>query len=103
MIRLEIAKLAEMGEFPASKAADVALVRQRQELLSRVTPPISDDEAKELIRVFGPDDYYGLAWTVLHLIESSPHWPLVECLSRGSNEWIVRLRDRAAKKEGLKR
>ena len=103
MIRPEIAELTKMGKFPASKDADVALIRRRQELLSRVTQPISDGEAMELIKVFGPDDYYGLAWTVLHLIESSPHWPLMECLSDSSSEWTARLRNRAAQKKELPR
>ncbi|MDB6032726.1 MAG: hypothetical protein JWM16_3064, partial [Verrucomicrobiales bacterium] len=33
-----------------------------------------------LVKVFGPDDYYGLAWSLLHLIESAPGWPLADCL-----------------------
>jgi hypothetical protein len=64
-------------------------------LLSRVTPPVSNDEARSLVHLFGPDDCYGLAWTLLHLIESAPGWPLHDCLNDIRNEWTERLRLRA--------
>ena len=98
MLRPAICDLAKMGVFPPSKGVDHALVKRRQELLQRITPPVSDDEARELVKLFGPDDYYGLAWTVLYLIEGAPHWPLADCLSGDSNEWIARLKDRLGRK-----
>src|SRR5438552_1749537 len=66
-----------------------------ESLLSRVAPPISNDEARSLLRLFGPDDCYGLAWTLLHLIESASGWPLYDCLKGPSNAWTERLRLRA--------
>jgi hypothetical protein len=60
-----------------------------------VNKPVSDDEARTLVSLFGTDGCFGLAWTILHLIESSPNWPIVECLANSSNEWVVSLRDRA--------
>lgn len=48
-----------------------------------------------MISLFGQDDCFGLAWSMLHLIETSPNWPLADVLSDFSNEWIYRLRERA--------
>ena len=62
--------------FPASHDVVQAQIEKQQQLLESLKPPLSDDEARELVKVFGPDDYYGLARTVLHLIESAPGWPL---------------------------
>jgi hypothetical protein len=96
MIRSDVDELVKLGAFPSSKGVDLALIKQQQELLERITPPISNAEARELVKLFGPDDYYGLAWTILHLIEGAPNWPLPECLTNSSNEWIRRLKDRAS-------
>ena len=74
---------------------DPEVIQQQERLLASIRPPVSDDEARELLKVFGPDDYFGLAWTVLHLVEGAPNWPLEDCLSGSSNEWIVTLRERA--------
>ena len=68
---------------------------------SRVDPaihrrPVTDDEAALLIRCFGPDDCFGLAWTLLHLIETAPgRLPLKAEPSPAENEWVRRLWDRA--------
>jgi hypothetical protein len=96
MIRHEISELVKLGEFPASRDVVLSVMEKQEQLLGSIVPPVTDDEARELIKLFGPDDYFGGAWTVLHLIESAPHWPLADCLSEESNEWILRLKERAA-------
>ena len=53
---------------------------------------MTDEEAKLLLGSFGPDDCFGLAWTLLHLIETAPgarH--LVVEPSATDNEWIQSL------------
>jgi hypothetical protein len=101
MIRSELRDLIEIGAFPASQGADLPSIKRRQELLDRIKPPVSDSEARELVKLFGPDEYFGLAWTVLHLIEGAPGWPLADCLSVGPNAWIDRLkRRRTGKADG---
>ena len=97
MIRPEVIALVRLGQFPASREAVPEAISKQEDFLRRIAPPVTDDEARELVKLFGPDDYYGGAWTVLHLIESAPHWPLADCLT-GTNEWIVRLRERLARK-----
>ena len=97
MIRTEISDLVRLGPFPASQDVGLDVIARQQALLARIVAPVSDAEARELITIFGPDDYFGGAWTVLHLVESSPGWPLADCLSDTSNEWIVRLKERVAR------
>ena len=95
MIRNEIQQLVKLGKFPASDKVRLEIITEQEKFVRAITPPISDVEAKELIKLFGPDDYFGAAWTILHLIESAPGWPIEECLTDISNEWVIRLKGRA--------
>jgi hypothetical protein len=90
-----IEELVALGQLPGSARSDLATVEKIQRALARVKPPITDEEARALVRLFGPDDCFGLAWTLLHLIETAPNWPLPECLRGSTNEWTNLLRDRA--------
>lgn len=91
-----IQQLIHLGPLPNSLAATVPMVQAFEQELSKVQTPISDDEARALVKLFGPDDCFGLAWTLLHLIETAPGWPLNDVLDASSGEWIDRLRDRAS-------
>jgi hypothetical protein len=42
----------------------------------------------------GTDDCFGLAWSVLHLVETAPGWPIEERLQDADNEWVSRLKQR---------
>jgi hypothetical protein len=102
MIRPEVRELTRLGQFPASANAVPETIKTQERLLRDITPPVSDDEARELARLFGPDDYFGAAWTILHLIETSPCWPLLDCLSSEPNEWIARLKQRLDMRGGIR-
>lgn len=95
MIRNEVAALAALGTLLSARSADGAKLHEQERLLGSIQKPVTDDEAKLLVKLFGPDDCYGLAWTLLHLIESAPGWPIVECLQSSDNEWLRRLRESA--------
>ncbi len=90
-----IRKLTRFGPFPPSEEAEYAIISKQHELLQHIASPLTDDEARELVKLFGPDEYFGGAWTILHLIETAPHWPLADCLVNESNEWVSRLIRRA--------
>src|SRR5262245_56831151 len=90
-----VEELVNLGPLPSSVKPDVARLKRIDNVLSKVTKPISDEDARALVRLFGPDDCFGAAWTLLHLIETAPSWPLVDCLEDSDNEWIVLLRERA--------
>jgi hypothetical protein len=94
MVRPEITELIQLGAFPASKDAVTEVIEHQEQLLRKIATPVSNDEARQLITLFGPDDYFGGAWTLLHIVETAPHWPLMDCLTDDSNEWILLLKKR---------
>jgi hypothetical protein len=97
-MRHEVMDLIELGPMPAGTIdADPALIDRYADLLGRITCPVTNEEACALVKLFGPDDCFGVAWTVLHLIETAPNWPIQECLNDTSNEWVQRSRDRASR------
>lgn len=90
--------LIDLGPLPAENTLiDDALVTTYEQLLSTITTPVSNDEAVVLTTLFGVDSCYGLAWTLIHLIESAPHWPIQECLINKENTWISILHERATR------
>jgi hypothetical protein len=94
-MRQAVLELIKLGPLPASSGADVFEIELFEESLEGITKPVSDDEARAMVKLFGPDDCFGLAWTMLHLIESAPGWPLLDSLAGSENEWVQRLRSRA--------
>lgn len=94
MIRKEVREIKLLGALPNEQADEEAIERY-EKVLSAIKKPVTDEEAKILVTLFGPDDAYGAAWTLLHLVESAPSWPIEECL-KGQGLWLDRLRRRAA-------
>ena len=96
-MREVIQQLVELGPLPDSVLASEDLVRLEsyQERLARIEPPVTDEEAGELLKLFGPDECFGLAWALLHLIESAPGWPVPDALMPSDNPWTRLLRERA--------
>jgi hypothetical protein len=90
-----IADLVKLGPLPSSDSADPKVLERYQRLIGAIRRPVSDAEARVLMEVFGPDECFGLAWSLLHLVESAPGWPLEDCLLKTGNEWADRLRQRA--------
>lgn len=90
-----ISALLGLGPLPSSAMASVPAMQAFETQLSKVKTPVKDEEACALVKLFGPDDCFGLAWTLLHLIETAPGWPVEGALDGLAGEWIDRLRDRA--------
>jgi hypothetical protein len=97
-IRPAVVDLVKAGPFP-SEEATVAEVEETQRLLARVTAPVSDEEARMLVMAFGPDDCFGLAWTLLHLIETAPGAVTVDYSGNADNEWVKLLEERRRPRE----
>jgi hypothetical protein len=89
-----VKRLIKIGPLPSSSAATTAALQEFEALLAEVRTPISDDEARALVRLFGPDDCFGLGWSLLHLIETSPGWLIEDALVNLHGEWVERLRQR---------
>lgn len=90
-----ISELIKLGKFPPVGAEELSKVKLIQDLLQEVQKPITNLEAVLLVSLFGEDTLFGLSWTLIHIIESAPGWPIEKCLSELKNPWIALLRKRA--------
>ena len=96
-MRAVVQELITLGPLPSEDDATEEEVLSFERLISKLTYPARDDEACALVQSFpqGSDSCFGLAWTLLHFIESAPHWPLAGCL-QDRNWWENRLQQRIA-------
>ena len=94
-MRPEVVHLLVLGTLPLEDAATTEILREIQSRYQSIARPVSDDEAKALVKMFNVDGCFGLASSLMHLIETSPNWPIAECLANAGNEWVVKLRQRA--------
>jgi hypothetical protein len=97
-MRKEVQELSNLGPLPDCETAEEEQLKMYERLLSSVTPPVSDAEARSLVHIFRLDECYGLALTLLHLTETAPGWPLHDCLRDTDNPWRERLRLRAERR-----
>jgi hypothetical protein len=70
----------------------IAVREDQRELPERYA--LSDEEARILVGLFGPDDCFGLEWSLVGLVETAPGWLLADCNENTDNEWIQLLRQR---------
>jgi len=96
MIRNELDELLKSGALPSSTSAPER-INETEELLSKITAPVTDEEARTLVELLPKDEdsCFGLVWTLIHLIETAPNWPLEECLFDTTSPWIAHLRNAA--------
>lgn len=95
-IRSQVQELSDLGPLPSEDLRDVELMKKYDYLYRAIAKPVSDDEARVLVKLFGQDGCFGLASALMHLIETAPNWPLADCLPANSkNEWVIELRNRA--------
>ena len=94
-MRQEILDLVRFGSLPSEDGSEQQ-INEAETLLSRVPKPLTNEEAQALVAVFGPDDCFGLAWTLLHLIETAPSARTAAYHRGDDNLWIRLLNDRVA-------
>lgn len=95
MMRPEVMELVSLGPLAASDAVDMKVLKKQEELIRNLVKPATDEEARALVKIFGPDESFGLAWALVHFIESAPGWPLLDSLGNTDNEWVGHLRQAA--------
>lgn len=94
-IRKAVEAFVNLGPLPDSNAPEDKIAAHEAALL-KIPKPITDEEAMQLLVCFGTDDCFGLAWTLLHLIESAPAGiPIKSKPKESDNEWIKRLWERS--------
>lgn len=96
-VRKEVNDFVVMAPLPDSRSADQEQMERLTDALLRITAPVSREEAVLLASTFGPDECFGLAWTLVHLIDSAPGGAPVDRLPRSDDEWIEFLRQRATR------
>jgi hypothetical protein len=76
VIRPQVSDFVALGELPSEDGEpDEALeyaVEHAGALLDLIERPVNDEEAHLLAECFGEDECFGLAWCLLHLIETAP-------------------------------
>jgi hypothetical protein len=95
MMRKQLADFVALGVLPSEKTATVNQMEKIEAMLASIEKPLSEEEAAALIPVLGDDNCFGVAKSVLQLIESTPGWPLPACLLNTSNKWVAMLIQRA--------
>lgn len=95
-MRPEVTELVSLGPLPNARdaAEDALRFEEYERLLPLIKTPVSQSEADSLVTLFGRDDCFGLAWTVLHIVESVPGGPDVSRW-HADNDWVQLLRERS--------
>jgi hypothetical protein len=93
-MRIEVVELAKLGPMPSSDTASMEAVDKYQTLIGSIEKPVTDEEAAVLVRAFGPDNCFGLMWSLVDLIETAPGWPLADCLVSADNDGVQLLKIR---------
>lgn len=97
-MRACVSKLVALGPLPDEEAADITLLQAFEAALAQVEQPVTDEEALALLPILPPDESscFGLAWSVLHLVETASGWPLAQAKLHAANPWVRVLLERAA-------
>lgn len=96
-VRSEVQQLVDLGRFPPSGGdVDPDDIDHRAALIRSIKPPLTQEEAAALMTCFGPDEAFGLAWSLVHLIEKTDGGVFIENRPPPSeNEWMRLLWERA--------
>jgi hypothetical protein len=99
-MRSNVQRIAELGSLPAEGSdTPPELIDLYADLIANAERPITDEKAGALIRLFGEDDCYGVAWSLLHLLETVSDQSMLALLNdlEDTNGWwisLLRLRAR---------
>ena len=88
-MRPEIRRLVDLGRLPSEDEGDVEILRKYEVEYRAIKRPVTDDEAIALLSLFGEDGCFGLASSLMHLIETAPGWPIKEHLIGSTNPWVL--------------
>ena len=94
-LRHKIQQLLSLGPLPSESEATEEAVTRPEVALRAIQPPLSLEEAVAVVSLFGPDTCFGLAWSLLHLIETAPGWEEYARHLPNEGDWADLLRQRA--------
>ncbi|MEV7738719.1 hypothetical protein AB0O75_42785 [Streptomyces sp. NPDC088921] len=92
-IRDEVRDFCALGPLPSEQDDSVSdeKFEEVERLLHAISSPVTDEEARYLIESFGEDNCFGMAWTLLHLVETAPSPAVTSKPPAESNLWIHNL------------
>ncbi|MFI6207114.1 hypothetical protein ACIBAI_12010 [Streptomyces sp. NPDC051041] len=92
-IRDEVREFYRLGPLPSEQDDSVSdeTFEELERMLHAIEAPVTDEEARLLLGSFGEDNCFGMAWTLLHLVESAPSPAVTSQPPEGSNMWIENL------------
>jgi hypothetical protein len=99
-LRPAVAELVALGRLPTDEQADAqpAGAARWEALVAALHAqgPVADAEAATLAGLFPEDgsDSFGVAWTLVHVVESAPGWPVPTVLEHLDGPWADVLRRR---------
>ncbi|MFE4575980.1 hypothetical protein [Streptomyces chartreusis] len=96
-MRPEVLTFVADGQLPDWEAEEE--IDRRVTQLEAISKPVTGDEAAALVTCFGSDDCFGVAWALLHLIETGPNPVLRTKPAPDANEWHHQLYDRGVFEE----
>ena len=98
-MRACVIELVELGRLPEEAYATAPELDAFEAAIKAIGLPISDAEAVALLPVFpsGEGSCFGLAWSLLHVVETAPGWPCQAAQLNRSNPWIYSMLQRAAR------
>lgn len=84
-----------LGQLPDEAKPDAAW-NEWQHAAQALRAPATDEEAAAVLPVLPADEGsgFGIAWSLLHFVETAPGWPLMDRLD-DSTWWLRFLRERA--------
>ncbi|WP_344624577.1 hypothetical protein [Kitasatospora arboriphila] len=86
-VRPEVQVFTADGPLPDGNSTAEEIDRRCAQLRA-VSAPVTSEEAAALAACFGPDDCYGVAWTLLHLVETGPGpVPVVSPPGPDADDW----------------
>ncbi|MGW0467762.1 hypothetical protein ACWDX6_21240 [Streptomyces sp. NPDC003027] len=93
-MRPEVRTFVADGPLPDWDANEEEIDRRERRLMA-ISRPVTREEAAALATCFGPDDCYGVAWTLVHVIETAPGpVPQLEDPGPEAGDWAEVLRAR---------
>ncbi|MDQ0991338.1 hypothetical protein [Streptomyces sp. V3I7] len=86
-MRAEVQTFVADGLLPDDDG-DEGEIERRVRQLEAIRRPVTTEEAHALATCFGPDDCFGVAWSLVHLIETAPGpLPSVTRPGPNSDDW----------------
>src|SRR5262245_30027899 len=99
-VRPEVLRFIRLGHLPKTNDIDPKELDHYVDMLTKISGPITREEAVLLAGSVGEDSCFGLVYTLIHLIETTrggiPFEDFGEYL--WNNEWVNLLADRNEKK-----